>query len=470
MDEWIDHYVLPEAREATRRTLHADVAAWVPETLMTLPVRADDGTQRWVRAWTRRDLRGGQRIAMGMHLDVTEQVRQEALQREAERAARASREKSEFMAMMSHRLRTPLNAVLGFAQLLAQDPLEPLSERQRERLARIDAAGAELLSMIDDVFELAALEAGGEPPAPAPVALESLIAGLREAVEPLARLRGVALHLPPVVPAVQVATDRRLLGQALRHLAAHAVRRSERGGHVALDLAIAPPWVQLVLRDGGPGLSAAQRELLFDAPGPRADDDGHGDPLVGLALVRQAMERLGAQVDWLVSDPADSALQVRLPMADDARQAPPTAGLTVLCIEDNPVNLMLVQELVAMRPQVRLLTATDGGSGLALAERERPDLVLLDLHLPDLHGREVAACLRADPRTAGCCIVALSAGALPEEMRAARAQGFDDYWTKPIDFDRFLAGLDRIAAERAGRTDRTDQADRAGPATAPGAP
>ncbi len=448
IDGWIDTYVEPEARDAVRRQLHADIAAWAPETLMTVPVRGDDGQRRQVRAWTRRSTHEGRRIALGMQLDVTAQVAQESLQREAERMARASREKSAFMAMMSHRLRTPLNAVLGFAQLMAQDTLEPLSERQRERLARIDAAGAELLSMIDDVFELATLEAEGETPQPAAVPLEALLLALREAVEPLARLRGVALRWPQPVPALRVATDRRLLGQALRHLAAHAVRRNERGGHLDIAVRAEPPWLRLEVRDGGPRLSAAQRELLFDGPGLPATGADHGDPLVGLDLVRQALERLGAQVDWLHPDPTDSALLVRLPLADEAAPAPAAPpALTVLCIEDNPVNLMLVQELVALRPGMRLLSATDGQGGLAQALHEPPDLVLLDLHLPDLHGREVAARLRADPRTAGCRIVALSAGALPEDIRNARAQGFDDYWTKPIDFNRFLDGLDRIAAE-----------------------
>jgi CheY-like chemotaxis protein len=192
-------------------------------------------------------------------------------------------------------------------------------------------------------------------------------------------------------------------------------------------------------------LSAEQRELLFDTP---AADDGqatHGDALVGLDLVRQALGRLGAQVEWMHPDPADNVLLVRLPLADQAGPSAP-AAMTLLCIEDNPVNLMLVQELVAMRPGIVLHSAVDGSSGLAAAAALRPDVVLLDLHLPDMDGRQVAAQLRADPRTAGCRLVALSANAMPEDIREARAQGFDDYWTKPIDFDRFLGGLDAIAS------------------------
>lgn len=448
MSEWIDGYVQPSARGEVRRVLQADIAAWAPETVMTVPVRGDDGRTRWVRAWTRRLVRDGQRIAMGMHLDVTEQVQHEALQRESERVARASREKSAFMAVMSHRLRTPLNAVLGFAQVMAQDPTEPLSPRQRERLARIDAAAAELLAMVDDVFEIAALDAEPAPPVRVPVPLAAILTPLREAIEPMSRLLGVELGFPQALPDVRVHTDRRLLGQALRHLVAHAVRRNQRGGHVTLAAATEAGWARLELRDGGPRLSAEQRELLFDTP---AADDGqatHGDALVGLDLVRQALGRLGAQVEWMHPDPADNILLVRLPLAEQAGPSVP-AALTLLCIEDNPVNMMLVHELVAMRPGIVLHSAVDGHSGLAAALALRPDVVLLDLHLPDMDGRQVAGRLRADPRTAGSRLIALSANAMPEDILAARAQGFDDYWTKPIDFDRFLGGLDAIAIELA---------------------
>lgn len=446
MHEWVDEYVLPAAREAARQTLQSDIDAWAPTTLMTVPVRADDGTERWVRAWTRRLDRDGQRYAMGMHLDVTEQQRHEAVQREAERAARASREKSAFMALMSHRLRTPLNAVLGFAQVMAQDLAEPLSARQRERLARIDAAGSELLAMIDDVFEVAGLDADALPPSRVPVPLQAVVTQLREAVEPLARQRGVRLAMPEVPAGLQVATDRRLLGQALLHLVAHAVRRNDRGGWVELDLHPGAEHCRLELRDGGPLLTPRQRELLFDSPALPSPAAGTGDALVGLDLVRQALERLGAQLHWLHPDASDSGLVVLLPRPAGGAAASAPRAFTLLCVEDNPVNLMLVQELVAMRPAIRFFCAEDGQTGLAIAAAERPDVVLLDLHLPDIDGLEVLARLRADPALAGCRVIALSANALPEDIRAARAEGFDDYWTKPIDFDQFLAGLDALAA------------------------
>lgn len=446
MHEWIEEYVLPAQRDEVRRTLDADIAAWAEATLLTFGVCGDDGVQRQIRAWTRRHERDGQRIAMGMHLDVSEQLHHEALQRDAERTARASQEKSAFMARMSHRLRTPLNAVLGFAQVMGQDGQDPLSARQRERLARIDAAGHELLAMIDDVFELAELGADTAPPARLPVPLAAVLTQLREAVEPLARQRGVALRLPEPPAGLHLATDRRLLGQALLHLTAHAVRRNHPGGWIELRLQTQPGWCGLELHDSGPALTLQQRELLFDAPAQPTAEAAHGNALVGLDLVRQALERLGGQVDWLNPQATDSALVVRLPLSEAGPAPAVVPLLSLLCIEDNPVNLMLVQELVAMRPGIRFFSAEDGETGLAVARAERPDVVLLDLHLPDIPGQTVLTRLRADPQLAGCRVIALSANAMPEDIRDALALGFDDYWTKPIAFDHFLAGLDRLAA------------------------
>ena len=130
--------------------------------------------------------------------------------------------------------------------------------------------------------------------------------------------------------------------------------------------------------------------------------------------------------------------------------AAPASGLHVLCVEDNPVNLQLVRELIALRPQVRLRTAEDGLSGVAAAMQEKPDLLLLDLQLPDIDGLEVMRRLRAQAPMQGLRIVALSADAMPDHIEAALAAGFDDYWTKPIQFDAFLGHIDKLAAEVMG--------------------
>jgi len=424
--------------------------------------KQEDGSWRTLltRRIAERDESGQPVGLMGFSIDLSERQRQDEVRREAEQAARASREKSAFMALMSHRLRTPLNAVLGFAALMANDSTDPLRSRQRERLSRIDSAGHDLLAMVDDVFELAALGDETVPPARVPVALGSVMDQVAQSISPLARQRQVRLSVLGPGHATDIATDRRLLGQALGHLVAHAVRRNDAGGWV--ELSVTPddategepgPWCQLVLRDGGPQLTPRQRELLFDTPVPAPPEvSSSGDALVGLDLVRQALTRLGAQIDWLHPQATDSGLLIRLPTvapaSGEATEGRDPDALRLLCIEDNAVNLLLVRELVAMRPGIVLSCATDGESGLALAAAERPDAVLLDLHLPDISGLEVLSRLRTDPRHAGCTVIALSANAVPEDIRAARARGFDDYWTKPIDFDRFLAGLDGLARGR----------------------
>ena len=291
--QWLQRCVHPQDQARIERSIReADTRGEeVAETEFRIPDR--DGQPRWVHSWVRRTSRGGRRMAYGMHMDVTERRRAEEMLQQRQQLEQVNREKSAFMARMSHELRTPMNAVLGFTQLLADDAADPPSERQRERLARIAGAGAEMMSLVDGLLKIAHLE-----PDPAP------------------------------------------------------------------------------------------------APPPRA-----------------------------------------------------AGGLRVLCVEDNPVNLQLVRELLALRPAVRLATAVDGGSGLAAALNEPPDLVLLDLQLPDIDGVEVMRRLRADPRTAGCRIVALSADAMPDHIETALAAGFDGYWTKPIQFDRFLAGIDGLAAE-----------------------
>lgn len=450
-EEWLGSCVLPEARAAARSRLHADTARWDSETVLTLPVRAPDGSVRWIRTWTRRLEQGGRRRLMGMHQDVTEQRRLKALQAEAERAERASREKSAFMSSMSHHLRTPLNAVLGFSQLLLQDEREPLSARQRDWLTRIDRAGQELLEMVDEVFELAALEPSGAGAVPGSGSLtfDVVVKRLCDAVRPLARQRHVGLSLRTPPPVLHLSTDQGLLGQALQHLLAHSVRRSERGGRIEMACGAADGMAWLDIRDSGPRLDARQRELWFE-PAPIQPPVADDEPM-GLDLVRQALQRLGVQLGWHDDDAHGRAvLRVRMPLAErrTAPEADAAPGLSLLCIEDNPVNMLLVRELVAKRPGIGFRGADDGRSGLAMARQAPPDVVLLDLNLPDMNGREVLAALRADVRTAGCRVIALSAGALPEDIRSAREQGFDDYWTKPIDFERFLAGLDDLAARR----------------------
>lgn len=445
--------------ERLRETLHPDdrplveAAARRAETEggavdQVARYRQPDGS--WRTLLTRRmalPAAPGQRPELaGISIDLTEATMRHDLEREVRRAEEASRDKSAFLAMMSHRLRTPLNAVIGFAQLAMRDEDEPVSGRQLDRLQRIDAAGHEMLALVDEVFELAHLDADAVATESLPVALADLIPPVLAAVRPRAAQGGVGLHVEAYDADLRIATDRRLLVQCLAHLLSHGVARCARGGRVDIGLATGDTDVTIHLHDSGPGWTPAQRELLLEAPTEGGQDlTATGDPSVPLGLVRRLLERLGAGLELSGDDDGAGSIVVRLPRA--AGQVAPAAHMSMLCIEDNPVNQMLVRELVAQRPGIELAAADDGRTGIESALRQPPDVILLDLHLPDMPGEEVLRHLRAEPSLQHCRVIAVTASTLPEGVRQAREIGFDDYWTKPLDYSQFLAGLDRLAAE-----------------------
>ncbi|HPP82766.1 MAG TPA: response regulator [Rubrivivax sp.] len=510
-----------EDRERVGRLIASNLARG--EAYSTeLRVRCADGRWRWLAAHGRavRDREGRSRGIVGVHLDITERKESELLQREKERVEQASRDKSAFMARISHELRTPLNAVLGFARLLDDDRDEPPSARQRERLHRIADAGHRLLALVDDMLELARVEAGAvaaPAPVPMPVVLAALLDDARGAVKALAREQGVALVVSDIDTRAVAAADPARLLRALTLVLQHALGRSAPGSQVRLRAGCAPEarTVFVQVADDGPQLSAEQHLWLFESFAPldrSADADDEGSLRLSLArglvqsqdgrlqasarsdggldyrleLPRAVATRLdhagfdgagvdgaggdgagfdgagvdgagvdgagvdGAGGDGAGGDGSDAAAARAAVVTAPAAPAAAARPLRVLCVEDNPVNLLLVRELLALRPGVQLASAEDGASALALASEHAPELLLLDMQLPDMHGIELMGALRALPQCAASTFVALSADAVSEHVERALAAGFDAYWTKPIDFDHFLAEFDRLAAARAG--------------------
>ena len=462
--------------------LHARMAA------SASPTGAADGTYafrvilprqglRWraSRAVAERDAQGG--VAWYGHVaDITDHVLYEEAKVAAEAAERASQAKTEFLSRMSHELRTPLNAVLGFAQLLRLDARQPLVPAQRAKVELIERAGAHLLGMIGDVLDLSRIEAGSLPLSLEPIAVAETVREATDLVGQAAQRLGVTLLPADLPPAVHVQADRLRLRQVLVNLLSNAVKYNRRGGQVAVSGRLAGDWVELDVRDTGPGLSAQQRAHLFEPfnrlGAERTGIEGTG---IGLVIVRRLVELMGASIEVDSEPGRGSCFRLRLlraalpaalapvPQADAASSADAPSGeagagpgaaaapvrLRVLYAEDNEVNVELLRQVVALRPACQLEVACSGREALDAARRRRPDLLLLDMHLGDMSGFEVADALDAEPATRGIPRVVLSADALPDRAHAARRRGFLGYLTKPLDVAEVLAVLDgQLAARR----------------------
>ena len=423
-------------------------------------LRWPDGSVHWLisTGCAVRDANGKPLRMVGLNWDITQRKRAEAALRDAEAAERASRAKSEFLARMSHELRTPLNAILGFAQLLEHDGSERLDALQRERLARIASAGTHLLSLIDEVLDLSAVEAGSLPVALQPIALDEAIEEVRQWLAPMAAGQALSLRIAP--SGAWVLADARRLRQILANLMSNAIKYNRRGGQMSLAarrLLVdgAPGW-ELAVGDTGRGLSDEQQAHLYE-PFNRlgAEREGIEGRGIGLTTVHHLVQLMGGRLQVNSRLGVGSEFRVWLPLAAAPVAAPAPGGggqaaaaalhaLSVLYVEDNAVNVLVMRELVGLRPNITLHVAADGHGGVEAALQHRPDLVLVDMHLPDMDGHELLRRLRAQHLPAA--LIALSANAMPEAVAQARAAGFDDYWTKPIDVAQLLAGLDRLAA------------------------
>jgi PAS domain S-box-containing protein len=429
-----------------------------------------DGTQRWLvtRGKAVHDAAGQLQYMAGVNVDVTERHHAKALAQEGQRLEQLKRTQSEFLARVSHELRTPMNAVLGFAQLLTFDVREPLTDRQAERVGRIEAAGRHLLALIDDVLDLARIDVDQQPLAAEPVTLDDLARETMDWVAAMAAEAGIALRLQRPRLDGRVRADRRRLGQIAINLLTNAIKYNRPGGWVEVGTRLrgadeSEQWA-LVVRDSGRGLRAEQKKRIFE-PFNRlgAEQEGIAGTGIGLAIVRQLSERMGGQVEldsepgvgsefrvWLPAD-TEATRPALLDEADapplrpaDGRRGTPGARLRLLCVEDNPVNQLLVIELLALRPEVELHCAGTGADGIRQALEVLPDVVLLDMQLPDMHGSAVLQTLRDRALLSHCRFIALSANAMPSDVEAALALGFDDYWTKPINVARFLGGIDAL--------------------------
>jgi len=400
-----------------------------------------------------RDANGDAARAVLVSRDVTESVADEMNLKQAKEAAeRANKAKSEFMSRMSHELRTPLNSVLGFAQILE---MELTSPDELEMVGYIHNSGKYLLELINEVLDISRIEAGHISVMIEPLVLKELVKECVELVAPQASDFGITIISSSCYD-VQVLGDQQRLKQVLLNLLSNAIKYNRPEGTVTLTCSQESGRVRLSVTDTGPGINPELRERLF-TPFDRLDAESSGieGTGLGLALSKGLIEAIGGTlgVDSVVGQ--GSTFWFELPIAEQAtilssrarpslvRQATSSPAVTVLYIEDDVANVQLVERLLLKRPSIRLITALQGVLGVELAQQYEPSLILLDVHLTDIHGFDVLERLRGDSRTIDIPVIVLSADAAAWQQRRFKNAGVDDYLSKPFDLQHLLDAIDR---------------------------
>ncbi|HET9643203.1 MAG TPA: response regulator, partial [Burkholderiaceae bacterium] len=387
-----------------------------------------------------------------------------ALEQKNRELEQASRVKSEFVSRMSHELRTPLNAVIGFSQLLVANVETPLSERQRRQVEAILQAGCHLLALVDDILDVSRIESGQMQIERACVPLRELLEEVLELMASQARSRDVRFE--PAYreqPPVWAWGDRVRVRQALLNIVSNAVKYNRPGGSVRAEVSTGGACACVQVIDTGFGMTGEQMQHLYE-PFNRLgrERDGIEGTGIGLTLTRQLLQLMQGSLEIESEPERGTTVRVMLPAAlagdqewqpvapqsfDETADGDP--GGIVLYIEDNPINMMLVEHALAFNlPKVRLVQAELGYKGIELAQTLRPDIVLLDMRLPDLDGADVLRTLRSDAQTHDLYVVTLSASAMEEDIVSARECGASECWTKPLDIERFVGDVQRVLRER----------------------
>ena len=447
---------------ATAATIFGAPGQTVP---LEFRVRHRDGSWRVLESLARA-LEGDGRPshAVANARDITlHKAAAEALLQAKEEAEKANRAKSDFLSRMSHELRTPMNSILGFAQLMEMGQLE---DGQRRWVHRIRKAGEHLLLLINEVLDLARIEANHETMSVEPVRMAGVLTEALELARPIAGKYGCRLseEIPPAADCYAHADSQRLT-QVVLNLLTNAIKYNRPGGEVRYvvrveDATVGEPRVAIGVWDNGLGIAPERIEELFTPfarLGAEASTiEGTG---LGLSLSRRFVEAMGGTMRVESELGVGSTFWVELRSADSpitsAPQSPPERAAlamerslrgpaTILYVEDNLANLDLIESLFAPFTGIRLISALQGRLGLQLARDHRPDLILLDLHLPDLPGEAVLDALRGDPRTSAIPVLVVSADATPVRIQKLRAAGAREYLTKPLDVQEFLETVERL--------------------------
>jgi PAS domain S-box-containing protein len=385
-------------------------------------------------------------------------------------AEKANLAKSEFLSSMSHELRSPLNAILGFAQLLESDSPPP-NPAQSEGIAQILGAGWHLLKLIDEILDLAKIESKQVPLSREPVALAEVMLECQGMIEPQAQQRGIRMTFPRFDIPYFVLADRIRVKQVIINLLSNAIKYNRTGGTVEVDCSENTlGHIRVSIRDSGAGLSLEQLAQLFQAFNRLGQEAGGEEGTgIGLVVAKRLVELMGGVIGAESAVGAGSLFwfelsactepQLSLKEGEAASLARPRAHheagqFTLLYVEDNPANLKLVEQIIARHPDIRLLTALNGNSGIEIARASQPNVILMDINLPGLNGFEALEILRSDPATTHIPVIALSANAMPLDIERGLKAGFFRYIIKPIKIGEFMEALD-VALEYAENNPRS---------------
>jgi PAS domain S-box-containing protein len=409
--------------------------------------------------------------------DVTERKRVDQtllennieLERAKAAAEKANLAKSDFLSSMSHELRSPLNAILGFAQLMISDTPPP-TPAQVASIDPILRAGWYLLDLINEILDLAQIESGKLALSLEPTSLREVMDECQAMIEPQGQKRGIGMTFPSFPVPCFVDADRTRLKQVIINLLSNAIKYNRVNGAVVVDCEMrGTERIRISVRDTGAGLRPDMVKQLFQSFNrlgrETTAEEGTG---IGLVMSKRLVEMMGGAIGVESTVGLGSVFWFDLNAAtmpglpEHIGEAFPVADMTsrdgaqlrtLLYVEDNPANLQLVEQLIARRPDIALLSARDGKQGIKLAREQRPDVILMDINLPGISGIEALRLLREDPATAHIPVVALSANAMPRDIERGLAVGFFRYLTKPIRVDEFMKTLDvslEFASQNAG--------------------
>ncbi|MDH5710556.1 MAG: PAS domain S-box protein [Gammaproteobacteria bacterium] len=371
-----------------------------------------------------------------------------------EEAERANRAKSEFLSSMSHELRTPMNAILGFGQLMNFD--ENLDSEHKDSVNEILTAGHHLLELINEVLDLAKVESGQIELSMEPVAICHVIEECMSLIAPLAIKHGIAVH-ESCLQGIAVRADHTRLKQAVINLLSNAIKYNHDGGKVTIDAMQMGNRVRILVKDTGLGIDPERLDELFqpfnrlDAEGSNIEGTG-----IGLSITQRIVEMMGGEIGVQTELGVGSTFWIELPSEEhiiDAHIESDTAinvqhhvhhtrTHTILYIEDNPANLKLVSHILGHRQNIKLLTAHTPTIGIELALTRQPELILLDINMPEMNGYQVLKILKSNSVLSNVPVVAVTANAMEKDIRRGKQAGFHDYITKPIDITNFLSIID----------------------------